>query len=390
MDVEEYSDDIILAGVDYIGGKNLQSELAESINRFEPDTVALALCEKRFETLEGKKDWLEKPLLTSYKEGESVNLMYQVFIDALMENLRKFKKIEPETHIAELVDVADFLDLNTEFIDRDVTVTLRSAFRSMPITEKFKMAWYFKSAMLSFSDKKRSKSVEEVKKHDDLVGGVLSRLDQFSPKIAEKVKDERIEYMSKKIYRFSKQGKVLAIIPRSKIAPIVKKLEELKREEEREGEVSGHAHLESVGKKIYRKMLRYASPLFFITLAIYLFFFSNVLNIWTAWLYWFLAVGGMASIGALLGRGHIVSILVSFFLAPFMSLTLIGPGWIAGYVEARVRKPKIKDVQDLMASESFNDILSNNLIRPITVGIFSNVLTWVGLFVVLPILISLH
>ncbi len=96
----------------------------------------------------------------------------------------------------------------------------------------------------------------------------------------------------------------------------------------------------------------------------------------------------MASLGALIGRGHILSIITSFLLAPFMSLTLIGPGWIAGYVEARVRNPKIRDINDLTTSKSINDFLSNNLIRPIMVGIFSNVFTWIGLFVILPLLIS--
>ncbi len=389
MEITEYSDSIILVGVDYLGGKNLKPQLAELIGRFEPETVALALCEKRFETMEEKKKWLEKPLLHSYKKGESGTLLYQLFVDALRENLIKFKKIEPESHIAELVDVADFLDLNVEFIDRDVTLTLQRTINSMSPIEKFKVAWYFKSAMLSFSEEKRSTTVDLVEKHDDVVDGVLRTLDAFSPRIAERAREERLEYMSKKLYRLSKEDKILTILPRSKVQEIKERLDELRAEEKKEGDISGHEHLEVVGKKISRKLLRFASPIFFISLAVYLFFFSDVLNVWRAWLYWFLAVGGMASIGALIGRGHILSILTSFFLAPFMSLTLIGPGWIAGYVEARVRKPKVRDIQDLMDSDSLNDFLSNNLIRPIMVGIFSNVLTWVGLFIVLPLMISI-
>ncbi len=389
MEITEYSDNIILVGVDYLGGENLKPELAELIRRYDPSSVALALCEKRFETMEEKKEWLEKPLLHSYKKGESGRLLYQLFIDALRENLIKFKKIEPESHIAELVDVADFLELDVEFIDRDVTLTLQRAIRSMSPIEKFKVAWYFKSAMLSFSEEKRSQTVDEVEKHDDIVEGVLRTLSKFAPRIARKAREERLEYMSKKIFRLSKKDKILTIIPRSKIEEVTERLDDLRREEKREGDVSGYEHLEFVGKKISRKILRFASPIFFISLAVYLFFFSDALNIWRAWLYWFLAVGGMASIGALIGRGHIFSILTSFFLAPFMSLTLIGPGWIAGYVEARVRKPKVRDIQDLMASDSLNELLSNNLIRPIMVGIFSNVFTWLGLFIILPLLISI-
>ncbi len=388
MEVTEFSDEIILVGVDYIGGDDLKEELTELIDRYEPTSIGLALCEKRFESLEEKKEWLEKPLLSSYKGGESSTLMYQMFVDAVRENLRNFKKLEPETHIAELVDVADFLDVDVEFIDRDITITLKRAVGDMSPIETFKVGWYFRSAMLSFSDEKKARSVDELEKHDDMVEGVISTLDKFSPDIAGMAREERLEYMSRRIYQISKDGKTLAIIPRSKMEVVENKLTDLIEEEKRQGEVTGHAHLEEVGKKVYKKLLRYASPIFFISLATYLFLFSDVLNIWRAWLYWFIAVGGMASLGALMGRGHVLSILTSFVLAPFMSLTLIGPGWIAGYVEAKVREPTVKDIQRLMNSASVNDFLSNNLIRPIMVGIFANIFTWVGLFVVLPLLIS--
>ncbi len=388
MDVEVFREDIILVGVDYIGGEDLKEDLTELINLYEPTSIGLALCEKRFETLEEKKEWLERPLLSSYKGGESATLMYQIFVEAVKENLRKFKKLEPETHIAELVDVADFLEVDVEFIDRDITVTLKRAIHDMSPVETLRVGWYFKSAMLSFSDEKKAKSVEVVEKHDDIVEGVLSTLDKFSPDMAEKARRERLEYMSKKIYSLSKEGKILAIVPKSNMRQVKDKLVSLKWEEKKEGTISGHEHLEVVGKKVYKKLLRYASPIFFISLATYLFVFSDVLNIWRAWLYWFVAVGGMASLGALIGKGHILSVLTAFFLAPFMSLTLIGPGWIAGYVEARVRKPKVQDVQKLMSSRSINEFLSNNLIRPISVGIFSNILTWTGLFIVLPLMIS--
>ncbi|MFW5907723.1 MAG: TraB family protein [Candidatus Natronoplasma sp.] len=388
MDVEVFNDDIILVGVDYIGGNTLKKELTELIDRYDPASIGLALCEKRFETLEEKKEWLERPLLSSYRGGESSTLMYQIFVDAVRENLRKFKKLEPETHIAELVDVADYLDVNVKFIDRDITVTLKRAVYDMSPVETFKVGWYFKSAMLSFSEEKKARSVDEIEKHDDIVEGVLSTLDEFSPKIAEKARGERLEYMSKRIYSLSKEGRIIAVIPKSKMKGVKEKLTSLKWEEKKEGEISGHTHLEEVGKKMYKRILRYASPLFFISLAVYLFLFSDVLTIWRAWLYWFIAVGGMASLGALIGRGHILSILTSFVLAPFMSLTLIGPGWIAGYVEAKVRKPKIHDIQDLIETDSIGGFLSNNLIRPIMVGIFANIFTWLGLFIVLPLLIS--
>ncbi len=389
MEVRHFNDNITLAGVDFLSESSFETELIALVDKYEPDLVGLALCEKRFETIEEKESWLEKPLLPSYKKGNTGTLLYQTFTDAVRENLRRFKKVEPETHIADLVDLAEFLDVDVEFVDRDVTLTFKRTFGSMSPLKKIKMAWYFRSAMLSFSEKTKLDAVEGLDKKDDLVDGILISLEQFAPEVAENIREERIEYMSKKIHKVSENKNFLAIIPQSKLEPIIDELKELKKEEKREkGDTYDYSYLEDVGKRVYRKAFRYAPPMFFISLAIYLFFFSDVLNIWHAWLYWFTAVGGMASLGALIGRGHLLSILTSFFLAPFMSLTLIGPGWIAGYVEARVRNPTIRDVHDLMESKSVNEFLSNDLIKPFMVGLFSNVFTWVGLFILLPILIS--
>ncbi len=385
----EYSNDIILVGVDYLNEKSLESELSNLVKEYDPGIVGLTLCEKRFESLEEEDEWKEKPLLPSYKKGKTGSLIYQAFVDAVRENLRRFKGVKPESHIANLVPLADSLNVDVEFLDRDITLTLSRSFRNMSPLEKLKMIWYFRSTMLTFSDKKKSKSVEKIEKHDDLIDGVLDTVKEFAPTVAERAKKERIEYISRRIYKVSKRDKIISIVPESKLLKVEDKLDEIHSEEKRRGRVRGILHLETLSQKVYSTLLRYASPIFFISLAAYLFLFSDVLNIWRAWLYWFIAVGGMAALGALIGRGHPLSIITSFLLAPFMSLTLIGPGWIAGYVELKIRNPKLRDLRELTASKSTGDFLRNDIIRIFLVGTFSNIFTWIGLFIVLPLLISI-
>lgn len=389
MKVHEYNEDIVLVGVDYLDEDNLEDELSNLINDHEPGIVGLTLCEKRFESLEEEEKWKEKPLLPSYKEGKTGSLIYQAFLDAVRENLRRFKGVKPESHIANLVPLADSLDVDVEFLDRDITLTLSRSFRNMSPIEKLKMIWYFRSTMLTFSDKKKSESVEKIEEHDDMIDGVLNCVKEFAPTVAEKAKEERIEYISRRIFRVSKRDKLIAVVPESKLFDVVGKLDNICLEEKKRGRVRGILHLETLSKKVYTTLLRFASPIFFISLAVYLFLFSDVLNIWRAWLYWFIAVGGMAALGALIGRGHPLSIITSFLLAPFMSLTLIGPGWIAGYVELKIRNPKLSDLRELTSSKSTRDFLSNNIIRIFLVGTFSNIFTWIGLFIILPLLISI-
>ncbi len=388
MDIRKINDNITLVGVDYLEEGKLDFELISLVEEFEPDVVGLAICEKRFETMEEKEKWLDKPLIPAYKEGDIGTLIYQTFIESVRENLRKFKKVEAETHIAELVDLADSLKVDVEFIDRDITLTLKRAYSNMSILEKLKMMWYLKSAMISFSDDTKSESVEGMEDQDDLVEGVLVALDRFAPSVADRVRKERGEYIAKKIYQLSKERKILSVLPGSKIDVVIEDLEKLKKKE-KEGSIKGYSHLEQVGKKLYKKALHYVPHVLLIGFAVYLFFFSETLNIWQAWIYWVLVVGGMSALGSALVKGHPISIIISFILAPIMSLTLHGPGWVAGYVEARVRKPKIKDINDLTSSKSLNEFLSNNLVRPVMVGVFANMFTWIGLFIILPLLLAL-
>ncbi|MFP4050157.1 MAG: TraB family protein [Thermoplasmata archaeon] len=385
----EYNEEIVLVGVDYLGDKSLESDISDLIGKYEPGIVGLTLCEKRFESLEEEEKWKDKPLLPSYKEGKTGTLIYQAFMDAVRENLRRFKGLKPESHIANLVPLADSLNVDVEFLDRDITLTLSRSFRNMSPIEKLKMIWYFRSTMLTFSEEKKSESVKEIEKHDDLIEGVLDTVRKFAPTVTKRAKSERIEYISRRIFRSSKRDKIIAVVPESKLLDVKNKLDDIQKEEKERGRARGILHLEKISKKVYTTLLRFASPIFFISLAVYLFLFSDVLNIWRAWLYWFIAVGGMAALGALLGRGHPISIITSFILAPFMSLTLIGPGWIAGYVELKIRNPKVRDLRELTSSDSSRDFLSNNIIRIFLVGTFSNVFTWIGLFIVLPLLISI-
>ncbi len=384
----KFSSDIILLGVDYIGGEDLNEDIFKIIKKFEPDTVGLALCEKRLETMDERDEWSERSLLPQYKAGETGTLIYQSFVDAVRENMRLFKNVEPETHIANLIPLSKKLDVNVEFIDRDVTLTLARTLRGLGIVGKFKLMWYFKSAMLSISSKKKEKSVEGLEEHDDLVEGVIAGISKFAPEVAMKAKEERLEYMAKKIIEISKKGRMIAIVPASKLKNLREKINVIKKREMIKGKTEGYKHLENVKKKVHTKALRFVSPIFFISLAVYLFFYSDVLNIWRAWLFWYLAVGGMAATGALIARGHPFSILIAFLLAPFMSLTLIGPGWIAGYIELKVRDPKISDVREMASCKNANEFLSNNIVKVFLVGSFSNVFTWIGLFVVLPLLIT--
>jgi pheromone shutdown protein TraB len=76
--------------------------------------------------------------------------------------------------------------------------------------------------------------------------------------------------------------------------------------------------------------------------------------------------------------------------APFTSLEpFFAPGWFAGIVEAKLRKPLIKDFQDISKMESMRDFLKNKVVRLLMVVALANLGSIIGTIIALPWILSL-
>ena len=90
-------------------------------------------------------------------------------------------------------------------------------------------------------------------------------------------------------------------------------------------------------------------------------------------LWWFLINGTLSALGALLARGHPLSIITAFIAAPLTSLNpLLAAGWFAGIVEGWLRPPKVSDVEKLGSLEKFRDFFNNRLVRLLMVTALAN------------------
>ena len=105
-------------------------------------------------------------------------------------------------------------------------------------------------------------------------------------------------------------------------------------------------------------------------------------------LIWFLVHGILSAVGVAIARGHPLSMLVAFVAAPFTSLEpFFAPGWFAGLVEAKFRKPLVKDFQQLSKIESIKDFFNNRVVRLLMVVALANLGSIIATgvyFIVLP------
>ena len=107
-------------------------------------------------------------------------------------------------------------------------------------------------------------------------------------------------------------------------------------------------------------------------------------------IYWFLINGIFSAIGTTIARGHPFSIMTAFFAAPITSLNpAIAAGWVAGYVEAKLRTPVIKDFKGLSKIDSLRDFWNNKVIRLLMVVALANLGSMIGTIVAFPYITSL-
>jgi pheromone shutdown protein TraB len=137
--------------------------------------------------------------------------------------------------------------------------------------------------------------------------------------------------------------------------------------------------LELVPKKrvSLTKVVAIGVPLVFFVVMFWVVFTSqgNALSrVGNLFLIWFLLHGCLAGFGALIARGHPLSIGVAFIAAPFTSFQpFFRSGWLAGLVESRLRTPTVKDFQGLSTIETMKEFFRNRVVRLLMVVALTNV-----------------
>jgi pheromone shutdown protein TraB len=97
----------------------------------------------------------------------------------------------------------------------------------------------------------------------------------------------------------------------------------------------------------------------------------------TSWVLW---NGVLAALFTALALGHPLSILTSFVAAPFTSLhPLVACGWLTGLVEANIRKPTVKDINNISKDIfNFKGFIRNRFLKALLVVIMANIGSSIG------------
>ncbi|MFA5902974.1 MAG: TraB family protein, partial [Desulfobacula sp.] len=223
----------------------------------------------------------------------------------------------------------------------------------------------------------------EKMKQEDILQTILSDVKKTHPIIEKVLINERDQFLAEKI-RTAPGEKIVAVVGAAH-APGIKRylssdagidLTELNR-------------IPQAGKT--GQFLKWAMPAaIFILIIIGFAMKGKSVGTDMIWI-WIAAHGLLAGLGALLALAHPLTILSAALAAPLTVLhPMIAAGWVSGLVEAFVRKPKVRDLEDIPRDiGSIKGFWHNNVTRILLVVVFTNFGTSIGTFTAVPLMLKL-
>jgi len=378
------NDNIILVGTAHIS-KDSVEEVKEVIKKYKPDIVAIELCKRRHTALTKKDQWENTPVSSLIKSNNAYLMLAQTFLSSIQRKLGKEYGVEPGSEMIAAIKEAEKQGHQVALVDRDISITLKRAWRKMGIREKFRLTWEFLKAMVGFEEEELEELDLKELMNQDVISAMMEEFGELAPSATVVLIHERDTYIAKKILDESKKGRVVAVVGAGHLEGIKKHLEEKDLDVDLK-------ELEYVPKKRFHflKAIGYAVPVIFAAIIIYIILTGRWEQAANALLWWFLINGSLSAIGAAIARGHPFSILTAFVAAPLTSLNpAIAAGWVAGYVEFKMRKPVVKDFKELSKIDSLRDFWNNSVIRLLMVVALANLGSMIGTFIALPYILSL-
>ncbi|MBT3214618.1 MAG: TraB/GumN family protein [Deltaproteobacteria bacterium] len=360
---------ILLIGTAHISQSSVD-EVNDVIEQEKPDTVCIELCASRHQAMMDKDQWKNMDIFKVVREGKSFLLFANLIMTAFQKRLGSQLGVKPGAEMLAAAQASERVNAELVLADRDVKVTLQRTWRGMPFWARMKVLSQLLASL--FIREEISKEEIEKLKESDALSEAMEMLADQSPEMKRILIDERDQFMAEKI-RQAPGKRIVAVVGAGHVKGLT---EELEREH-------NLAELETVpppGK--LGIWLKWGIPALIVSLIGYGFFAIDTDVSIEMIQRWFLINGTLSAIGTALAFGHPITIATAFVAAPFTSLNpAVAAGWVAGLVEAFLRKPQVRDFENLADDIThLRGFWQNNITRILLVVMFANLGSAIGTF----------
>ena len=365
--------EIILVGTAHISRESVEL-VKRVIHEERPDVVCVELDEKRYKAISQRDRFEQLDIKKIIKSKQLTTLMANLILSSYQKKLGEKMGVMPGSELIEATRCAEELGIPIRLCDRDVRTTLLRAWRLTPLWKKGKL---LSSLILSlFDDTEVTEEKLRELKQSDVISELMQELGDAMPELKKVLIDERDTYLSEKI-KEADGKKIVAVVGAGHVQGIKKALlEDRSREME---EISAVPPLSPLWKAA-----GWAIPALIVGAVIFSAWQKGAVVAGDNVTYWVLANGIACAIGAAVAMCHPYTIAAAFAAAPITSLTpVIGAGYVTAFVQAVVRPPVVKEIQNASKDiASLRGWWSNKLLRVFLAfllpGVGSMVGTWLG------------
>lgn len=376
--------EIILIGTAHVSRDSVE-EVRKIIETKSPDHVCVEIDHTRYKTMTEGQNWENMKIDKVLKERKGFLLLANLVLSSFQKKMGKNLGVTPGEDMKEAVEAAKEAGIPFSFADREVQITLKRAWAKSSFWNKNKML----AAMISsvFSKEELSKEDIEKLKEKSALQDMMEELAGYLPSVKEVLIDERDRFLATNIFK-APGKKVVAVIGAGHADGIIKWIEKLEAKEVSDS-------LDEINvlppPPKYKKFLPWVIPALIAGLLAFGFIKSGWNKGMEMFFYWFMVNGVLSALGALAALAHPLTIVLSFLAAPFTSLNpTIGVGIVTGLFEGFIRRPRVKDFENLP-----EDILTikgfyrNRFIHALVVFFLSSVGSAIGTFIAFPFLLNL-
>lgn len=363
-----------------IGTAHVSRESADLVERVirdeQPESVCVELCRSRYEAIRQKANWEEMDIFKIIREKRTALLLSQLIMASFQKKLAEKFGINPGEEMLRAIQTAEETGAGIVLADRDIRTTMTRTWRSMSFFKKMRFLFELILSLLS-TDDISEEDIEKLKEQD-VLELAMQTFGKKMPALKTILIDERDRYMAHTIGT-APGRKVLAVVGAGHVRGILNSI----------GTEPDIEELSSIPPgKPWGRWIAWGIPVFIVGIIVAGFFKAGGeagLNM----IKWWVAVNAiLAGLGAVVVLAHPLTILSSIVAAPITSMNpTIAAGWVAGLVEATVRKPQVRDFIDLR-----EDILSirgfwrNKITRILLLVAFVNLGSSIGTFVAIPLM----
>ena len=365
-----------LLGTAHVSKASIDAVMA-AIDSGRFDAVAVELDEQRHKALTQPDALAQLDLVKVIREKKVAPFAANLALAAYQRRLAEQLGIEPGAELKAAATEAVARGLSMQLIDRDVGITFRRIMQGL--------SWWDRAKLISsvaaglFDREEVSADDIERLKEGDMLESSFGEFARETPTLYATLIDERDQYMAAKLReRTDGANHVLAVVGAGHLKGMAKYLA---------GEQGAP---EALTAELVHVRQKRNIPWITLTLMLLIcggiawgYFHGgrdlgrDLLLQWVAW------TGGLAALGALLARGHVLSILAAAVAAPLKPFRPgLPPGMFSALAEVHLRKPAYPDFLALRDdAQTLAGWYRNRVCRVVLVFLLTNIGSAVGVWI---------